>query len=131
MRKSAASILFLAIFIDLLGYGVVIPLLPNFARELGASAQLIGVVVASYSVMQFLFSPILGSLSDRFGRRPVLLTTIVINALGYVLFALATSLPVLFAARVVAGIAAANLAVAQAYLTDVTPPAQHGPRPSG
>lgn len=122
MRKSASSILFITIFIDLLGYGIVIPLLPEYARTFGASAFVVGIVVASYSAMQFLFSPILGGLSDRFGRRPVLLATIAINAVGYVIFGLVSNLALLFAARLISGIAAANLAVAQAYLSDVTAP---------
>jgi multidrug resistance protein len=124
MRRSASAILFLTIFIDLLGYGVVIPLLPAYARDFGASALTIGLLVASYSAMQFLFSPILGGLSDRLGRRPVLLATIAINVAGSLILGLSASLAVLFVARLVAGIAAANLAVAQAYLSDVTPPAQ-------
>ena len=122
MRKSASSILFVTILIDLLGYGVVIPLLPEYARHFGATALVVGLIVASYSVMQFLFSPILGGLSDRFGRRPLLLATIAINAVGYVIFGLTSNLVLLFAARIISGIAAGNLAVAQAYLSDVTPP---------
>ena len=122
MLKSAKGVLFLTVFIDLLGYGLVIPLLPDFARGLGASAALVGLVVASYSLMQFVFSPILGSLSDRWGRRPLLLATVALNGLAYVLFGLTESLALLFAARLLAGVGGANLAVAQAYLSDITPP---------
>lgn len=124
MRKSASSILFLTIFIDLLGYGIVIPLLPDYARGFGASAVTVGLLIASYSAMQFLSSPILGGLSDRYGRRPILLATIAINAVGYLLFGFVTSLILLFTSRLISGVAAGNLAVAQAYLIDVTPPAQ-------
>lgn len=120
--KAAGSILFLTVFLDLLGYGIVIPLLPEFARSFGASAALVGLLIAGYSLAQFIGSPILGGLSDRIGRRPVLLATITINAASFVLFALTQSLILLFAARLVSGFAAGNLAVAQAYLSDVTPP---------
>ncbi|WP_237072786.1 MFS transporter [Pseudaestuariivita rosea] len=122
MHSKAKSILFLTVFIDLLGYGIIIPLLPEFARNIGATAMLVGIIVASYSAMQFLFSPILGSLSDKFGRRPILLATIALNGGAYLLFGFVESLALLVASRVIAGIGAANLAVAQAYLSDITPP---------
>ena len=93
--KRSLGILFLTIFLDLMGYGLIIPLLPNYARSLGASAVLIGVVAAAYSVTQFAFGPVLGSLSDRYGRRPVLLFTIALNIGAYLLFGLATALPLL------------------------------------
>lgn len=116
------AILMLVIFLDLLGFGVVIPLLPDYARSFGATATAIGALVAGYALMQFLFGPLLGALSDRIGRRPVLLATIAVNAVGFLLFGLAGSLAILFAARLISGVAAANLSVAQAYLADVTPP---------
>jgi MFS transporter, DHA1 family, tetracycline resistance protein len=120
--KTAGSILFLTVFLDLLGYGIVIPLLPEFARSFGASAAVVGLMIAGYSFAQFIGSPLLGGLSDRMGRRPVLLTSIAINAASFVLFALSGSLILLIAARLISGFAAGNLAVAQAYLSDVTPP---------
>ena len=122
MPKSARGVLFVTVFLDLLGYGIVIPLLPDFARGIGASAALVGLIVASYSAMQFLFSPLLGGLSDRFGRRPVLLATIALNGLAYLIFGFVESLALLLVSRLLAGIGGANLAVAQAYLSDITPP---------
>ena len=122
--KAAVGILMLTIFLDLLGFGVVIPLLPDHARSFGASAAVIGALVAGYSLMQFIFGPILGALSDRIGRRPVLLGTIAINGLAFVIFGLAGSLATLFVARFVSGVAAANLSVAQASLADMTAPSE-------
>ncbi|MEM0898887.1 MAG: MFS transporter [Pseudomonadota bacterium] len=122
--KAAIGILMLTIFLDLLGFGVVIPLLPEYARSFGASAAMVGALVAGYSLMQFIFGPILGALSDRVGRRPVLLGTIAINGFAFVIFGLAGSLAMLFAARLISGIAAANLSVAQASLADMTPPSE-------
>ena len=120
--KKSLSILFFTIFLDLMGYGLIIPLLPDYVRSLGASALLVGVVAAAYSVTQFLFGPVLGSLSDRFGRRPVLLGTIALNVVAYYVFGLAHTLPLLLASRLLAGAASGNLSVAQAYITDLTPP---------
>ncbi|MEM8833633.1 MAG: MFS transporter [Pseudomonadota bacterium] len=122
--KAAIVILMLTIFLDLLGLGIVIPLLPEYARSFGASAAMVGALVAGYSLMQFIFGPILGALSDRIGRRPVLLGTIAINGVAFVIFGLAGSFAMLFAARLVSGIAAANLSVAQASLSDMTPPSE-------
>lgn len=119
--NKAGPILFLTVFLDLLGYGIVVPLLPEFARSFGATALVVGLLVAGYSFAQFLGSPILGGLSDRLGRRPVLLASIAVNAASFLLFAWSGSLLWLFAARLVSGFAAGNLAVAQAYLSDVTP----------
>ena len=123
-NKAAIGILMLTIFLDLLGFGVVIPLLPEYARSFGATAGIVGVLIAGYSLMQFIFGPILGALSDRLGRRPVLLGTIAINAVAFVIFGLAGTLTMLFVARLVSGIAAANLSVAQASLADMTPPSE-------
>jgi len=123
-NKAAIGILMLTIFLDLLGFGVVIPLLPDYARSFGATAGIVGALVAGYSLMQFIFGPILGAVSDRIGRRPVLLGTIAINGAAFVIFGLAGSLLMLFVARLISGIAAANLSVAQASLADMTPPAE-------
>lgn len=122
MLRSPKAVLMLTVFLDLLGYGVVIPLLPEFARSIGATAAMVGLIVAGYSAMQLAFAPLLGSFSDRYGRRPILLATIALNGLAYVLFGLVESLTLLIASRLLAGIGGANLAVAQAYLSDITPP---------
>ncbi|GBC97754.1 Tetracycline resistance protein, class C [bacterium HR17] len=114
--------LFAIVALDLLGFGMVIPQLGPYAHALGAPEWLVGVLFATYSAMQFLFAPVWGSLSDRIGRRPILLVSLAGSVIGYTLFALANSVAMLFASRLVAGIAAANIAVAQAYLADITPP---------
>jgi len=91
-QKSALSLIFLTVFIDLLGFGILIPILPTFAKtELLVNETAIGVVIAAYSFVQFLFNPILGRLSDRYGRKPVIVISQFINAIGYVLFAFTSS----------------------------------------
>jgi MFS transporter, DHA1 family, tetracycline resistance protein len=122
MRKSSLLVLFLIVFVDLLGFGIVIPLLPYYADAYGASPATVGAVVAVYSLMQFFFSPVWGRLSDRIGRRPVLLISLSGSIVGYTIFAFAPSLPLLFLSRIVAGIAAANIGTAHAYIADVTTP---------
>ena len=129
-RRPSILIIFLTVFIDLVGFGIVVPLVPVFSRHYGASGLVIGVIIASFSAMQFLFAPIWGKLSDRHGRRPVLLISTAGAALSYVLFALGsgienhtTALWVLLAARSFAGICGGNITVAQAYIADITPPA--------
>ncbi|MBK8147679.1 MAG: MFS transporter [Acidobacteria bacterium] len=113
-------IIFLTIFLDLLGFGMVIPLLPFFAQDFQATPLEIGLLVSVYSWMQFFFAPILGSLSDRTGRRPVLFFSIIGSGIGYLMIGLAGSLAMMFAGRVLGGITGANLSTAQAYIADVT-----------
>jgi DHA1 family tetracycline resistance protein-like MFS transporter len=113
-------VIFLTILIDLIGFGIVIPLLPFYAAEFDASPFDVGVLVAVYSLMQFIFSPILGSLSDRYGRRPILLISIAGSAIGYMTIGMAGSLAVVFLGRIIGGITAGNLSTAQAYIADVT-----------
>ncbi len=120
MRRTSIFVLFLIVFIDLLGFGMVIPLLPYYADQYGATATTVGAVVAVYSLMQFFFSPVWGRLSDRVGRRPVLLISLTGSIAGYAIFAIARSIPILFVSRIVAGIAAANIGTAQAYIADTT-----------
>ena len=122
MRTASLGTLFLTVFIDLLGFGLVIPFLPGMARRLGAGDFVATLPGAVYSIMQFVFIPIWGRLSDRIGRRPVLLWSIAATAVGMALLGAAPTLPLLLAARAFSGIATANLAVAQAYIADVTPP---------
>ena len=113
-------IVFLTIFIDLVGFGIVIPLLTFFAEEFQASPIDIGLLVASYSMMQFLFSPVWGNLSDRYGRRPILFLTILGSSVGYLMIGVAGSLWMIYAGRILAGITGGNLSTAQAYIADVT-----------
>lgn len=117
---SRLTIIFLTIFIDLIGFGIVLPLLPFYATDFGADPMLIGLLVAMHPAMQFLFGPIWGRLSDRIGRRPILLLGLVGSGLSYLLFGLATNLTWLFASRIMQGIAGANIPVAQAYIADST-----------
>jgi len=117
-------LLFAIVALDLLGFGMVIPQLGPYAHALGAPEWLVGVLFATYSAMQFLFAPVWGSLSDQVGRRPILMVSLMGSVIGYLLFAAANSVAMLFASRLLAGIAAANISVAQAYLADITPPSE-------
>src|SRR5436309_7052867 len=134
MRKPSVLVVFLTVFIDLIGFGIVLPLLPLYNRDFGASGWLIGVIQASFSAMQFLFAPAWGRLSDRIGRRPVLLTSTAGAVASYALFAIGCGLPgktalwVLLASRILAGICGANITVAQAYIADITPPEERSKR---
>ncbi|MBE2279416.1 MAG: MFS transporter [Ignavibacteriaceae bacterium] len=115
------TLIFIVVFIDLLGFGILIPILPTFAKNrLGVSESLIGIVIATYSFVQFLFNPVFGSLSDRFGRRKIILITLLINSLGYVIFSVTNSFLLLILSRVVAGIGGSSIGVAQAYISDIT-----------
>jgi len=122
MRRSPLVILFLTVFIDLVGFGIVLPLLPYYAEGYGASSLAVGLLSTSYSLMQFLFTPIWGRLSDRCGRRPMILISLAGSSIGFLIFGLARTLPVLFAGRMMAGIAGAIIPTTQAYIADVTAP---------
>ncbi|MGC8917150.1 MAG: MFS transporter [Thermoanaerobaculum sp.] len=122
MSRRVLSILFGVVFLDLVGFGMVIPLLPLYAQRYEPPAWVFGLLMASYSAMQFAFAPILGAASDRWGRRPVLLLSLAGSVAGYTLFGLADSLAMLFASRLVAGMAGGNIATAQAVIADVTAP---------
>jgi MFS transporter, DHA1 family, tetracycline resistance protein len=119
---SPLLVIFLTVFIDLLGFGIIIPLLPFYAEHFGASALMVGLLSTSFSLAQFLFAPFWGRLSDRIGRRPVILLGLLGSAVSYAFFAMATSLAALFAARTLAGIAGANVPTAQAFIADTTTP---------
>lgn len=121
MKNKALAVLFLTIFLDLMGFGLIIPILPTYAKTLGATDALVGLLGTSFSIMQFLFASFWGGLSDRFGRRPIMLISISIMIIAYILFANATVLWLLFATRMLKGFGAANLSVAQAYISDVVP----------
>lgn len=116
------GIVFLIVFIDLVGFGIVIPILPLYAEEYGPSPVVFGLLMASFSIMQFIFAPILGRLSDKIGRRPVLLVSLVGSAVGYVLFGIAGSLGMLFASRIIDGISGGNISTAHAVISDITGP---------
>ena len=118
-KKRLFSIL-LVVFIDLLGFSLILPLLPYYAETFSASKFQTGLLIAVYALMQLIGAPILGRLSDRFGRRPVLLISIFGTFLGFLLLGFANTLWVLFAARILDGITGGNLSVAQAYISDVT-----------
>ena len=120
MKRSSLLVLFLTVFIDLIGFGMVIPFLSFYAREYGASGTTVGAVVGIYSIMQFFFAPIWGRVSDRIGRRPVILISLTASCAGYFLFGVAHSLVLLFVSRVIAGIGGANIGTAQAYIADTT-----------
>jgi len=122
LRRVSLAILFLTVFIDLIGFGMVIPFLSFYAREYGASGTTVGAVVGVYSIMQFFFAPIWGRLSDRIGRRPVILLGLTASCTGYAMFGFARGLILLFASRVIAGAGGATIGTAQAYIADVTTP---------
>ena len=115
-------IIFVTVFIDLIGFGMVIPLLPYYANTdpFNATPRDIGFLVASYSLMQFVFSPILGRLSDKYGRRPILFISILGSAIGYFLIGWASTLTLVFAGRIIGGVTGGNISTAQAYVADVT-----------
>jgi predicted MFS family arabinose efflux permease len=122
-RRSALTILFVIVFVDLLGFGMVIPVIPLYAeKHFGASVGSTGWLLSGYSAMQFVFTPIWGRLSDRWGRRPLLLGSIFMTGVAFLGYGLAPSFGWLLASRVFAGFATANIAIAQAYIADVTAP---------
>jgi len=116
------AIIFVTAMIDLIGFGIVIPVLPYYVEgdAFGASPFQLGLIVASYSTMQFIFSPIFGTISDRYGRRPVLFFSILGTALGFYIVGAATTLWMIFAGRILDGITGGNISTAQAYIADVT-----------
>lgn len=116
-------VIFLTVFLDLLGAGILLPIIPYLVRQFRTDATTLGFLSMAFFAAQFIASPVLGVLSDRFGRRPVLLLSILGTSLGYFLFATATSLPIMMFARVLDGFTGGNISTAQAYLADITPPA--------
>lgn len=120
--KSALGIVYLTVFIDLLGFGIILPSLPYYARSFGASGVGVGVLMMAYSVAQFIGAPILGRLSDRYGRRPVLLGALLGSSISLAMQGFAGSLSVMILARAVAGLFGGSISAAQAYVADVTSP---------
>ncbi|MBK8228258.1 MAG: MFS transporter [Flavobacteriales bacterium] len=121
-------ILWFTIFIDLIGFTLFIPVVPYFTEALGASEDLVMLSAALFSLMVFLCSPIWGSMSDRVGRRPVIMVSIVITAISYIVFSYATSIVLLFVSRFLTGIGSGNIAAAQAYVSDMTEPKDRAKR---
>ncbi|KAA9399406.1 MFS transporter [Haloarcula sp. CBA1130] len=122
-RRRGLAVVFFVVFLDLLGFGIIIPILPFYTRSFpGGTEFVIGLLAASYSAMQFVFAPLLGSLSDRVGRRPVLVVSLCGSVLAWTVFGLADALWLLFLSRLLAGAMGGNLSTAQAYVADVTPP---------
>ncbi len=122
MKKSPLATILLVVFVDLIGFGMIIPILPLYAKSFQAEEWQIGLLLGCYSFMQFLASPVLGYISDRVGRKPVLLVSLVGSAIGYAVMANAHSLTMLFIARIIAGICGASVGTAAAYIADITPP---------
>jgi multidrug resistance protein len=121
-KKAQLGIIFLTVFIDLIGFGIVIPTLPFYAQHFGANELVVGLLLGTYSMMQFIFSPILGRISDRVGRRPVLLVSLTATVIGFATMGCAHSLLWLFIGRIIPGISGGNISTAQAYMADITPP---------
>jgi MFS family permease len=119
--KRTLGAIFLVVVIDLMGFGIVLPLLPFFAQEFEASPWVTGALFSVFSLMQLIFSPLWGRLSDRVGRRPIMMMSTFGAVLAYVLFAFSTSLAMLFASRILAGIMGGNISTAQAAISDSTP----------
>jgi len=122
LNRSPLIVIFTTVFIDLIGFGIVIPVLPFYAEGtiFNATPRTVGLLFASYSVMQLIFSPILGRLSDKYGRRPVLFLSIIGTGIGFLVLGLATTLWMLFAGRILDGITGGNISTAQAYIADIT-----------
>lgn len=117
---SPLGIIFSTVLIDLIGFGIVIPLVPLYAEKFGASVVEIGFLTAVYALMQLIFAPVLGRVSDRYGRRPVILGSLMGSAIAWLMFGFAPALWVLFLARILDGISGASYAAAQAYVADIT-----------
>jgi multidrug resistance protein len=119
--RSPLFLMAMTVFIDFTGFGLVIPLLPFWAQHLGANALIIGLLSTRFALAQVLFTPLLGALSDRVGRKPIILGSLLVEGFSFALTALAGSLPLLFVARTIGGLGASNLGSAQAVVADVTP----------
>jgi multidrug resistance protein len=115
-------VIFLTIFVNLVGFGIIIPLLPFYAQQFGASPLTIGLLFGVFSICQLIAAPALGDLSDRYGRRPVLIFSLLGTVLSFVMLALAQSILMLFLARIVDGLSGGNISTARAYVADITEP---------
>src|SRR6187549_690408 len=115
-------VIFLTIFVNLIGFGIIIPLLPFYAETFGASPLVVGLLFAAFSLAQLIAAPSLGALSDKWGRRPVLIFSLIGTAVSFAMLAMAQSLTMLFIARIVDGLSGGNITTARAYIADVTEP---------
>jgi len=115
-------VIFLTIFVNLVGFGIIVPLLPFYAETFGASPLVVGMLFAVFSLCQLIAAPILGDLSDRYGRRPILIVSLIGTVISFVMLALAHSITMLFVARIVDGLSGGNISTARAYVADVTEP---------
>src|ERR1044072_4561736 len=122
MKRSPLVVILTTLFIDLIGFGIVIPVLPFYAEgtKFNATPRTVGLLFASYSIMQLIFAPFLGGLPDRYGGRPVLLISIIGTGIGFLVLGFAQTLPMLFAGRILDGITGGNISTAQAYIADIT-----------
>src|SRR5204862_7700234 len=133
MRRARSSLppgfgtIWTTVAVDLIGFGIVLPVLPLYAERFGATPTQIGALLASFSVAQLLFAPVWGLVSDRVGRKPVLVLSLAGTAVGSVLTGLARSVTILFFARVLGGISRASVSLAQASLADVATPKERAP----
>ena len=119
-KRRAFTLLFLFVFMDVLGFSLILPLLPYYAEAFGATAEVVGLLLGANALTQLVSAPILGRLSDRYGRRPLLLTSIAGTVVSFLMLGLARSLAILFASRILDGFLGGNVSLAQAYITDVT-----------
>src|SRR3954470_16472045 len=122
MKRSPLVVIFVTVFIDLVGFGIVIPVLPYYVEgtKFNASPRMVGLLFASYSVMQLVFTPDLGRLSEKYGRRPPLFLSLLGTSLGFFVLGFATTLWMLFVGRIIDGVTGGNISTAQAYIADVT-----------
>ncbi len=121
-NKASLSVIFVTVFIDLLGFGILMPILPTFgSKHLGISNFEIGISIAIFSFMQFLFNPIMGRLSDKYGRRPIILGSLAMTVTSYLIFSVTNSFFLLIVSRILAGLGGSNIGAAQAYIADITP----------
>ena len=124
MRKSPLLPIFLIVLVDILGYTIILPLLPFYSERLGASPFVVGLLISTYAICQLVAGPIIGSLSDRMGRRPLLIVSQMGTLIGFLILSQATALWLIFLSRIIDGATAGNLSLAQAYIADVTEPSE-------
>ncbi|MCK4577407.1 MAG: MFS transporter [Candidatus Marinimicrobia bacterium] len=127
-HKRSLVIIWITIFIDLMGITLIIPFINDLVADLGGDEQIVGLLLASYAAMQLIFAPLWGRISDRIGRRPVIIIGLATSTVAFTIFGLATHIWLLFASRMLAGFANANISTAQAYVADITPPAERAGR---